>query len=160
MASLIPRWASSSRYNHLSKQGEPFLDKNQEDLRDDEGQIIPPERTSWLRSNTFLWITNILFASLSFYLYLNQRQLKIHSASLGSYEKGFTTELAAVRGQIKLENRMHWGAPTWTKDGVGSLLLDPNDHVFVGTPTDEMDDSWDEFIGGKFHSNSLSPIRD
>ena len=153
MASLLPRWSDSSSYNNLSKQEEPFLEKGPEELREDEGQFFPPERTSWRRSNTFLWITNILFASLSFYLYITQRQYKIYSASLGSFEEGFTTELAAVKGQITLENRMFYGAPRWSKEGVGSLLLDPNDRVFVGNATDELDDNWDDFIGGKLHPN-------
>jgi hypothetical protein len=160
MASLLPRWSSSSRYNHLLKQEEPFLEKGQEENREDEGQIVPPEQTRWRRSNTFLWITNILFASLSFYLYLSQRQHKIHSASIGSYEKGFTTEFAPVRGQISLENRMLWGAPTWTKDGVGSLLLDPNEGVFVGKSTDQLDDNWDDFIGGNCRPDKLTMMRD
>jgi hypothetical protein len=90
-----------------------------------------------------------MFASLSFYLFLTQHQPKLYSASLGSYEKGFVTELSAVRGQISLETRILYGAPTWSRDGVGSLLLDPNDRVFVGNATDELDGNWDDFIGGK-----------
>jgi hypothetical protein len=152
MASLLPRWSGPSRYSHLSKQQEePFLEKTQGELREDEGHVIPAERTRWWGSNTFLWITNILLASLSFYLYMSQRHHTNYSTSLGSFETGFTTEFAAVRGQISLENRMFYGAPRWTKDGVGSLLLDPNDRVYVGEATDELDDNWEDFIGGKVH---------
>ena len=68
---------------------------------------------------------------------------------MGSFETGFTTELAAVRSQIQLEHRMFYGAPRWTKEGVGSLLLDPNAPVYVGEASDEIDDNWDDFIGGK-----------
>jgi len=154
MASLLPRWIGSSSYNHLSKQEEPFLEKGQDDLRDDEGHIIPRERTSWWRSNIFLWITNVLFASMSFYLYLSLRQHKINS-SLGSFEEGFTTEFAAVRGQIAIEHKMFWGAPTWSKEGGGRLLLDPNDRVFVGNISDEktadqLDDNWEDWIGDRY----------
>jgi hypothetical protein len=155
MASLLPRWASSSSYHQLSKQEDSFIEKGPEEPREDEGRIIPSKRTSWWSSNTFLCITNILFASLSFYLYLTQRQRNSYTASLGSFEEGFTTEFSAVRGQISLENRMFYGAPRWSKDGVGSLLLDPNDRVFVGAATDELDDNWDDFIGGELHSESV-----
>jgi hypothetical protein len=160
MASLLPSWSRSANYNHLSKQEEPFLEKGQEEHHEDEGQIVPHKRTTWWRSNTFLLITNLLFASLSFYQYLTQRQHKLYAASLGSFETGFTTELAAVRGQISLENRMFYGAPRWSKEGVGSLLLDPNDRVYVGNATDELDDNWEAFIGGKLQPNLLPTIID
>jgi hypothetical protein len=160
MAPLLPRWSDSPSYNHLSKQEEPFLQKGQDELSEDGGQIILPERTIWWSSKPFLLITNALFASLSFYLYLTQRQHITYSPSLGSYEEGFTTELAAVRGQIALETRMFYGAPTWSKDGVGSLLFDPNGRVFFGNATDEMDDNWENFIGSKLLLNSLYTLRD
>jgi hypothetical protein len=86
---------------------------------------------------------------LSFYLYLNLRQQKVRFSSLGSFEKGFTTELAAVRPEIMLEHRMFYGAPRWTKDGIGSLLLDLNERRYIGQASDEIDDNWDDFIGGE-----------
>lgn len=68
---------------------------------------------------------------------------------LGSYETGFATELDAVKSQIALENRWIYGTPRWTKEGVGSLDLDSNEPKYVGEPTDELDQAWDDFIGGK-----------
>lgn len=145
MLSSLPRWSKSWDYSSLTKD-EPLVEKS----REEDDQILQPRRTSWRRADIFLWMSNLLFASLSFYLYFTLRQQKLHSSSLGSFEKGFTTEMAAVKSEIVPERRMFYGAPSWTKDGVGSLLLDPNERRYVGEANDEIDDNWNDFIGSKY----------
>src|ERR1700712_1610605 len=114
MLSFLPRWSRSQNYSSLTRD-EPLIEKS----REEEDQILQLHRTSWQKSNVFLWVSNILFASLSLYLYLSLHQQRSRSSSMGSFETGFTTELAAVRSQIQLEHRMFYGAPRWTKEGVG-----------------------------------------
>jgi hypothetical protein len=144
MSSLLPRWYKPWNYNHLSKD-DPLLEKSP----DEEGQVIRPQRISLWQSKTVLWISNLLLASLSLYLLLTQHQQRIFSSSLGSFEQGFTTEIAAARSEISLESRNFYGTPTWTKDGVGSLLLNPKEPRYVGEANDELDDNWNNFIGGR-----------
>jgi hypothetical protein len=144
MSSLLPRWYKPWNYSHLTKD-DPLLEK----VQDEEDQVIRPQRISWWQSKTVLWISNLLFASLSLYLFLSQRGQRTVSSSLGSFEQGFTTEIAAARSEISLEYRNFYGTPTWTKDGVGSLLLNPKEPRYVGEANDELDDNWKDFIGGK-----------
>jgi hypothetical protein len=144
MLSFLPRVSKSWNYNSL-KGDEPLMEKN----REEEEQILRQPQTRWRKSDVILGISNILFASLSFYLYLALRHQRVQLSTLGSYETGWTTEMAAVKPEIALEQRMFYGAPRWNKEGVGSLLLDPNDRIFVGDDYDHIDDNWEDFIGGK-----------
>jgi len=148
MLSPLPGWSKSWNYSSLTRD-EPLIEKSREE--EEEEEILRPHQTNWRKSNVFLWMSNLLFISLSFYLYLTLRQQRIHAPpSLGSWENGFTTEFAPVRSQIAMEHRKFWGAPRWTKEGVGSLLTDPNEPVFVGEATDQLDDNWDDFIGDRY----------
>ncbi|KAF2669447.1 hypothetical protein BT63DRAFT_425161 [Microthyrium microscopicum] len=150
MLSSLPRWYKSWNYSQV--EDDPLMEKNQ----DDENQVIRPQRKGWWKSTTFLWISNIIFFSLTVWLYFTPTVSKTISAasssassSLGSFEEGFSTEIAGARSQISIETKMFWGTPTWTKEGVGSLILDPNERRFIGEANDELDDNWMDTIGGK-----------
>jgi len=148
MMSFLPRWAKSPSYNHL--QDDEINEKGQED-----GQIIRQRRSRWTQ-NTFLWISTILFASLSVYLSLTREKI----SPFGTFERGYKTELAAARAIIKTEHRWFTGAPTWTKTGEAHLMVDPKAPKYVGNASDELDDNWDDFIGGRYFHLSEAEARE
>jgi hypothetical protein len=154
MRSLLPRWAQSASYNPLRDESqEPLTEKGQE-----EGQIIERHRPSLWSSNTLPWmISTLVFASLSFYLYLNQPKACVTLANYGSFEKGFSTELASAKSQIVVETQMFTGTPLFTDKGAVGLDLDPNEPLYVGEASDDIDDNWVDFIGGK-HRSTLGSL--
>lgn len=57
-------------------------------------------------------------------------------------------EIEGAKSAISLEVRDFYGTPTWTKDGKGSLILEPGGRRYVGKVDNQLDDDWEDTIGG------------
>jgi len=139
MLSNLQRWSQSRTYDRLGDEN--TIEKSQE-----VGRITGSRRRTWSDSTIIPWVSTVIFASLSLYLFLTRQRIP----SLGSFEYGFKTELAASLPQISTESRWFTGTPKWTDDGVASLSFGPREPRYVGEPSQEIDDAWEDLVERRY----------
>jgi len=134
-------WRKQSAHLPSTKEEEEhFLDDNSSDcnLKSDvpKARIHPKERIAWLTLSVLL--TSI--SCLSWFL-RNDQQLQ------NSYEHGFNTDLQPAKSAITLIETEFYGGIIVNSTGDFNLVLNPDEELYIGTPTRELDASWDRLVG-------------
>ncbi|EMD91267.1 hypothetical protein COCC4DRAFT_35178 [Bipolaris maydis ATCC 48331] len=122
----------------------------QSDDEDSDSLPIPESRIpTWLYIG---WGLAFAFALSTAYLFirlLNTTHLEV-TANNGSHSNGFMTEFPIAKPYIREKLTMFWGGPRWYDNGTAYKLHNPDEPMYVGPPSDEIDAAWEELLKGRY----------
>ncbi|CZR52525.1 uncharacterized protein PAC_02402 [Phialocephala subalpina] len=110
-------------------------------------------RTSGHSQNTTAWLGWLMasfFAFTTTYFVYEARYRTQHATGPGSFATGFRTEFENIKNIIKEEPTMFWGGPRWHQNGTSYKIHNPNEPMYVGPPSDRIDEAWDELLVGRY----------
>ncbi|MCJ1360351.1 MAG: hypothetical protein MMC33_010356 [Icmadophila ericetorum] len=117
------------------------------------GSLLPDRnlfrRVSTIRSEkpALPWmISTIFLAVLSASLIFLQDIRNV----TGTFETGFRTDLAAIRSEISIQTVRFDGSPSFTEDGEEFVPDHPGKLRYVGEPSSEVDDAWNELTKERY----------
>jgi len=93
------------------------------------------------------WIlSGILFALLVASLTLHRS----NESTRSSFEKGFDTELIPAKSHIRMHTVKYRGTPQFAADGEEYVDYLPGEVKYVGPPSDEIDEAWNQLTTRRF----------
>ncbi|CEJ55178.1 hypothetical protein PMG11_01449 [Penicillium brasilianum] len=118
-----------------AEEGKPFLPNDYT-----PAEIVRDTRSLRRRLLDWAWVfSTAIFASLSIFLYLR-------STRIATYERGFSTDLDALKSQIQLHQVRFTGGLELNETGKLHRIIDPRQPQYVGPPAPEIDAAWDELM--------------
>ncbi|KAJ7158987.1 hypothetical protein C8R43DRAFT_994656 [Mycena crocata] len=94
----------------------------------------------------------LLVASLTF-------QTKTGACATSSFEKGFELELKPAKQHIRIHNVKYRGTPQFAPDGEEYVDYAPGEIRYVGKPSDEIDEAWNQLTRRRFFLLSAEEAR-
>ncbi|KAL8994707.1 MAG: hypothetical protein Q9169_005392 [Polycauliona sp. 2 TL-2023] len=73
-----------------------------------------------------------------------------NECSGSTFERGFDTELVPAKSQISMQKVKYRGTPIFGDDGKEFVEYEPGEKKYVGEPSDEIDDAWNELTVRRF----------
>ncbi|KIM95540.1 hypothetical protein OIDMADRAFT_133628 [Oidiodendron maius Zn] len=124
-------------------------------LQQSEDGINQPSSLPSRFSNLHLyigWLLACVFAFSTGFLLYQSPEMGHHqkTSPASSFSTGFGTEFDPIKSHIKEESKMFWGGPRWYDNGTGYHVRNPSEPVYVGPPTDEMDDAWHNLLTNRY----------
>ncbi|KAF3762725.1 hypothetical protein M406DRAFT_333095 [Cryphonectria parasitica EP155] len=121
-------------------------------------RLVQPRR-SWrsriISPEVIPWVLTCVFATTTILLLLQRPE----SRRFGSYEMRFRTDLKSLEA-VPLEVKRFYGSPNFDENGtmhtpdVDKHAHWPENKLFVGEPSHEIDDNWLDLIGDRYFSIS------
>ncbi|KAJ7151366.1 hypothetical protein C8R43DRAFT_486944 [Mycena crocata] len=125
----------------------PNSDTDRPALRQSRMAKIRPQ-APWILS---LILLVLLSASWKFH--------KIDYCSPSSFERGFELKLAAAKSHIRIHKVKYHGTPQFASDGEEYVDDMPGEVTYVGKPSEEIDEAWNELTKKRFFLLSADEAR-
>ncbi|KAL8906711.1 MAG: hypothetical protein Q9207_001837 [Kuettlingeria erythrocarpa] len=78
-----------------------------------------------------------------------------NECGISTYERGFETELGPAKPHIRMQKVRYRGTPIFGDDGEEFVDYLPGETKYVGEPSDEIDEAWNELTKSELLHSSL-----
>ncbi|KXS98427.1 hypothetical protein AC578_1757 [Pseudocercospora eumusae] len=137
----------------------PLRDMGIEQIEHNYGAATTQYKTRYPLS-TIIILLSSLVAGIFLGTTLSQAYRSEHNDDLthsfGTFERGFVTEKILPAELYEIEHRRFTSSVGFHPDGTEFLIQDPSEPAYVGEPSPEIDQAWEEMVHNRYWSISES----